>query len=487
MKKVALALSTCVVGIGVLIGCQKELSEKESNELAEKNLNELLVNIDKEDSSAVKKKIRGYDSELTDDKKLKKFINEWKEYDYKDNVTFVPLSKKDLSKDGKKYFNSISSNDVYLVSVPVKGKEQQKELKKVFIMEQKNDEFYLDEVKNYNETVNFIKKDKLQAYNMEDVTYKKPLTVDEKAEKSQKELKEAQEEARKALFDLALDVKSDDMAEALIKYYPDIVGEKKISIKVKSKDEFTLKTDTKDMTVMFGDAKGSWIVYDNDTDKMLLMSKNWGSKNAVTKSSSDSKSTSVNASASPTKSEEKKETPKGGPVFSKTQYDYKGIDSTITERTLAEVLNNQFAEQSQIVGNKMVSFQRNDEYSFNVQTNTRLIEIRFNENGEWAMFDYKTQKALLNGGAESIETEKAPVNNEQKVRDVLNNLFADSANHIYIGTKIESIEQSTSTIYYVTTDTSELQVDILVDGWNVYERNTGAKYFSSNGNDVRGN
>lgn len=88
-------------------------------------------------------------------------------------------------------------------------------------------------------------------------------------------------------------------------------------------------------------------------------------------------------------------------------------------------------------------------------------------------------------GSESKSNSSESSKGEEKVRKILNELYTDSKNQIYIGTKIVSIEKKDDKTFYVETDNGELQVDVIGDEWNIYERNTGAKYFSSNGNDVR--
>ncbi len=95
--------------------------------------------------------------------------------------------------------------------------------------------------------------------------------------------------------------------------------------------------------------------------------------------------------------------------------------------------------------------------------------------------DEKVKNESSKANSNSSESSKG----EEKVRKILNELYADSANHIYIGTKIVSIEKKDDKTFYVETDNGELQVDVLGNEWNIYERNTGAKYFSSSGNDVR--
>lgn len=96
-----------------------------------------------------------------------------------------------------------------------------------------------------------------------------------------------------------------------------------------------------------------------------------------------------------------------------------------------------------------------------------------------------TQKVSGESKSASKSKTRDTANKETKVREILNNLYAENTYEMYIGTKIVSIEKKDNSSFYVETDNGELQVDILENEWNIYERNTGAKYFSSNGNDVR--
>lgn len=432
MKKIALALGIVLLGVIVWMGCEKKMTEEDANKLAKENLHTLLANINKEDTKEVKSKIRHYDSELTDDKKLNKFVAQWKKYDYLNNVSFVPLSTVDLTKKGQKKYGYSNGKTVYLIAKPIKGKEKEKNLRKIFVMERPTEEFYLEEVENYydEDIYKYLKKDKLEKYNMKEV--KKPESM------------------------AAAEKKANDFADFLFRDYSDKVGTKKVEMIRITPDGFIMLTDKTQISVNYTTYEMQSFIYDEYKDETIDINKDAQEASAIKRIE-----------------------------FSKRDYDYKDIDSRTPERVLAETMNNLFVEQSELIGIKMVSFERNDDYSFSVQTNKRLLEVSFYEDGGWVVNDYKTKKKIVDSNAKSKESASSAASRDKKVKKIVNKLMKETANQTYIGTRIKSVEKTQSTVYYVETDTSELQVDVLRDGWNVYDWNTGAKYFSSNGKDVR--
>ncbi|PGK52153.1 hypothetical protein CN918_30645 [Priestia megaterium] len=185
--------------------------------------------------------------------------------------------------------------------------------------------------------------------------------------------------------------------------------------------------------------------------------------------------------------------------YARTEININDTNPYATEKDLIDTLRQEVfgpTEEAERIGSRIVSFERVDGHTFNIETDKRLIKFMFYPTLDgWKIKDLETGEILLSSDgiedfvAESEKRDKELDGQFEKdealaasVEQML--LFEMETRYDLIGDKIVTLEQKDGFTFYVKTNTRELKVTVLNNSstyfaCRVQDWNTGESLFRS--------
>ncbi|MED4284799.1 hypothetical protein P4679_23030 [Priestia megaterium] len=391
---------------------------KENNELpsekAIRDMQDFFAYIDEENVSKVAELLRHTEgsNEVPNKNDVKDFIKEWKSYNFKENGDLQIINTNDLVKEEREEVKNFD-HQIFWMVCSYKG-DINNEFSKMLVVAEYNGKFYMvDDVpvnsgmdaiqKRYWEKYEIVNSDQVKLEELPDTSTKgvepKEIPDASKAAIKPKQLDpDTQEETKKKSgssekSDTAPDVGTPpveqvapqkeydydnsggyiigdallaDVLNTSFSAYHDLIGSNMVEFQRDGDYGFSVTTDTKTLYVLFKSKDGkNWAITDLKTGEKLI-------ENGVKVGEQKAR------------------------LFDTTQFDYSNSKGYIIgDKEFADVLNNAFSQHSDVVGTKMISFHRKDDYQMVVQTDKRNLRIEIIEGGVWMIMDHNTALPLL--------------------------------------------------------------------------------------------
>lgn len=385
-----------------------------SSEKAISDMQDFFAYIDDENVAKVAELLRHTEgsNEVPNEKEVKKFIKEWKTYNFKENGDLQIIDTNDLVKEKREEVKNFE-HQIFWMICSYKG-DVNNDFSKMLVVAKYSGKFYMvDDVSTYM-GLDAIKKGSWNKYRLIDPDEIKleempntssnsvkpkeipdtsnsiikpnelnPGTQEENSKESESSTKsEAASDGSSPPVEQLTPQKEYDydnsagyvIGDALLadvlnqsfSAHHDLIGSNMVEFQRDGDFGFSVTTDTKTIYVLFKSKDGkNWAITDLKTGEKLI-------ENGV-------------------KVGEQK-----GRLFDTNQFDYSnGKGYIIGDKEFADVLNNAFTQHSDIVGTKMISFHRKDDYQMVVQTDKRNLRIEIIEGGVWMIMDHNTALPLL--------------------------------------------------------------------------------------------
>ncbi|MGF9891596.1 hypothetical protein ABEX78_23340 [Priestia megaterium] len=389
-------------------------NNQQSSEQAIEDMHKFFAYIDEENVPKVAELLRHTEGAniMPDNKSVKEFIKEWKVFNYKEAADLMVIDTSDLVKEKREEANDFN-HQIYWMICSYEGDVNNK-LSKVIVVANYNGKFYMvDDVpvysgmdaikKSYWEKYGLVDPDQVEPKEMPN-TSAKDVEPDEMPDASngaiapkklnpntQKETKKKSESSEKS--DSTTDVGTPpveqvapqkeydydnaagyiigdallaDVLNKSFSAYHDLIGTNMVEFQRDGDYGFSVTTDTKTLYVLFKSKDGkNWAITDLKTGEKLI-------ENGVKVGEQKAR------------------------LFDTTQFDYNNSENYIIgDKEFADVLNNVFVQHPDVVGTKMISFHRKDDYLMVVQTDKMNLNIEIIESGEWMIMDHNTGLPLL--------------------------------------------------------------------------------------------
>ncbi|WP_341285532.1 hypothetical protein [Priestia megaterium] len=382
-----------------------------SSEKAISDIQDFFAYIDDENVSKVAELLRHTEgsNEVPNEKEVKDFIKEWKTYNFKENGDLQIIDTNDLVKEEREEVKNFN-HQIFWMICSYQG-DVNNEFSKMLVVAEYNGKFYMgDDVSTYM-GLDAIKKGSWNKYGLIDPDEVKPKEMPDTSNNAvkPKEMPGTSNNTAK-LKELNPDTKDNkggstekseiapdgstppveqvtpqkeydydnpdgyiigdallaDVLNQSFSAYHDLIGSNMVEFQRDGDYGFSVTTDTKTLYVLFKSKDGkNWAITDIKTGEKLI-------ENGVKVGEQKAR------------------------LFDTTQFDYSNSKNYIIgDKEFADVLNNAFAQHSDIVGTKMISFHRKDDYQMVVQTDKRNLRIEIIEGGVWMIMDHNTALPLL--------------------------------------------------------------------------------------------
>jgi len=369
--------------------------------------------IDEENVSKVAELLRHTEgsNEVPNEKEVKDFIKEWKTYNFKENGDLQIIDTNDLVKEEREETKEFK-HQIFWMICSYKG-DVNNEFSKLLAVAEYNGKFYMTDDVPANSGMDAIKKEYWGKYGLVDPNEVKPKEIPDTSNNAVKPKEMPGTNNAAKLKELNPDTEDDNgkksgsteksgiapdgsnppveqvtpqkeydydnpsgyiIGDALLadvlnqsfSAYHDLIGSNMVEFQRDGDYGFSVTTDTKTLYVLFKTKDGkNWAITDTKTGEKLI-------ENGV-------------------KVDEQK-----ARLFDTTQFDYSNSKNYIIgDKEFANLLNSAFAQHSDVVGTKMISFHRKDDYQMVVQTDKRNLRIEIIEGGVWMIMDHNTALPLL--------------------------------------------------------------------------------------------
>lgn len=384
-------------------GTEEKEKKESSSEKAISDMKEFFTYIDEENNSKVAELLRHTEgsNEVPNEKDVNGFIKEWKTYNFKEKADLQIIDISDLRKNEREETENFQQQ-VFWIICKYEGDAKNK-FSKLLAVAAYNGEFYMVDDVPADEGIDSIKKDAWEKYGLTDSDGVKPkeMPAETNIAVKVKELKPNKQENKDASkkneftekgkgasdgsnppveqvapqkeydYDnpgryIIGDAALANVLNQSFSAYHDLVGKNMVEFQRDGDFGFSVTTDTKTIYVLFKSKDGkNWAITDLKTGKKLI-------ENGV-------------------KVGEQKVR-----LFDSTDFDYSNSKGYIvSDKEFADLLNNAFIQHPDVVGTKMISFHRKDDYLMVVQTDKRNLNIEIIEGGEWMISDHNTALPLL--------------------------------------------------------------------------------------------
>ncbi|MEO2222718.1 hypothetical protein [Priestia megaterium] len=384
-------------------GTEEKEKKESSSEKAISDMKEFFTYIDEENNSKVAELLRHTEgsNEVPNEKDVNGFIKEWKTYNFKEKADLQIIDISDLRKNEREETENFQQQ-VFWIICKYEGDAKNK-FSKLLAVAAYNGEFYMVDDVPADEGIDSIKKDAWEKYGLTDSDGVKPkeMPAETNIAVKVKELKPNKQENKDASkkneftekgkgasdgsnppveqvapqkeydYDnpgryIIGDAALANVLNQSFSAYHDLVGKNMVEFQRDGDFGFSVTTDTKTIYVLFKSKDGkNWAITDLKTGEKLI-------ENGV-------------------KVGEQKVR-----LFDSTDFDYSNSKGYIvSDKEFADLLNNAFIQHPDVVGTKMISFHRKDDYLMVVQTDKRNLNIEIIEGGEWMISDHNTALPLL--------------------------------------------------------------------------------------------
>lgn len=389
-------------------------NKQQSSEQAIEDLHKFFAYIDEGNVPKVAELLRHTEGEniVPSNKDVEEFIKEWKTYNFKETADIQIIDVNDLVKSEREETKGYK-HQVFWMICSYKG-DVSNEFSKMLVVAEYSGKFYMvDDVpldsgidaiqKKYWEKYGLVdseqvKLEELPDTSTEDVEPKempdasngavKPKELDpntgnenDKKSESTEKIEVAPDGSTPPVEQMAPQKEYDydnlggyiigdallaDVLNKSFSAYHNLIGSNMVEFQRDGDYGFAVTTDTKTLYVLFKSKDGeNWAITDLKTGEKLL-------ENGIKVGEQKAR------------------------LFDTTQFDYSNSKGYIIgDKEFADVLNNAFVQHSDVVGTKVISFHRKDDYLMAVQTDKRNLNIEIIEGGEWMISDHDTALPLL--------------------------------------------------------------------------------------------